>query len=81
MKDFYHIWEWRPSTRCDQAHLYKFSFQCSRDLSHSICFQQFLREKYLTLKPSNLAEDQRMTVTFDTYVASIDHLVQCLYKL
>ena len=50
---FYDIWAWGPSRSCDKALVYKFSFLCSKNLSHSIWFQitqQFLRKKDLTLK-------------------------------
>ena len=28
-KGFYHIWAWRPSWSCDQAHVNKFPFPCT----------------------------------------------------
>ena len=72
------------SWSCDQAHLYKFSFLCSKNLSHSICFQisqQFLRKKGSLKNRVTFGEGQRMTLTFDTHVGSIDHLVQCMYQI
>ena len=34
LKDFYHIWTWRPSWSCDQHHFNKFSFLCTPKLSY-----------------------------------------------
>ena len=35
----YHIWACRPSGSCDQHHVIRFSFPCTRKLSYKIWFR------------------------------------------
>ena len=68
----------------DQGHLCKFPFVCSQIFHIVFGFNNSTASEKKWFNFENrvtFREGQRITLTFDTYVGSTDHLVQCIYQL
>ena len=53
LKGFYHIWAWQPSWSCDQHHVIRFSFPCTKKLTYKIWLKTRF-DVYETLCPQQM---------------------------
>ena len=79
MKDFYHIWAWRPSWSCDLDHLYKLLFPLPKDAPQknlALIGQAVSEEKMFEIVDGRTDDDGRTPDPWVSYKLTDEPLAQ-----